>query len=233
MKKTAIIPGISLFLVLSTVVFSIELPPVSQEARAVRGKVTNEAGESLERIKWLVSGLERWEDGEWKVMHTSGSPVQGYTDKDGRFELTFRGKARYDLQISGGGYGPVFLYQVSPATPEIHVVMKKAIVVRGTVVRARSKRPCSSATVVSLRLPNSRGIWFKETSLVDHEGNFRLFACPPPNPPTTPDMTEPVKWQLVCAEEVVPIDIEEGKPVDWVEFEIDVKVTRRPGEHGD
>jgi hypothetical protein len=87
--------------------------------------------------------------------------------------------------------------------------------------------------VVNLRLPNPRGVWFQQTSLIDHEGRFRFVACPPPDPSMTPDLDEPITWQLVCAEEVVPIDIAEGKPVDWVDFEIDVKVTWRPAERAD
>jgi hypothetical protein len=49
----------------------------------------------------------------------------------------------------------------------------------------------------------------------------------------TPDLDEPIMWQLVCAEEVVPIEIVEGKPVDWVEFKIDVRVSWRPAERSD
>jgi hypothetical protein len=233
MNKAAIIFGSGVLLVFSAAVLPLDISPVSQESRMVSGRVTNQAGEPLGSVKWLLSASEVWRDGGWEVVHQDGLPMQGYTDKDGRFELTFRGKARYDLQISGGGYGPVFLYQVSAEQPELHVVMKEGIVVRGTVVRAGSKRPCSDATVVNLRLPNPRGIWFEQTSLVDHEGKFRFIASPPPDPAVTPDLEKPIKWQLVCAEEVAPIDIAEGKPVDWVEFEIDVKVTRRPGEQLD
>ena len=67
--------------------------------------------------------------------------------------------------------------------------------------------------MVELRLPNPRGVWYQKTTLVGPDGQFRFFACPPPQLPMEPDTQrkqQPIKWQVVCAGEVVQIDVEEA-----------------------
>ena len=203
------------------------------DAATVSGKVTDEAGTPLGGVRWQISAIEEWREGEWEIVHYSGVWPVNTTGDDGRFQVTFHGKVRYDLQFDKWGFGPVFLYQVSAESPELHVVMKEGSLVQGRVTRSSTKGPCNEATMVELRLPNPRGVWYQKTTLVGPDGEFRFFACPPAQPPLdckTHCKQQPIKWQVVCAGEVVQIDVEEGKPVDEIHFEIDVKATRRPAE---
>lgn len=39
-------------------------------------------------------------------------------------------------------------------------------------------------------------------------------------------MLQSPKWQVVCAGEIVEVDVEEGKQIDEIHFEIQVKATR-------
>jgi hypothetical protein len=196
-------------------------------------KVTDESGKPLEGVRCRVTGTELWRDGKWELVGFDGRDMEYRTDKDGRFQLLLGGKVRYDLEFSKGGFGPQFLYQVSAHPAEFQVVMRKGVPVTGRVTYFGEERPCNDAVVVELRLP-SRGTWYKATSLVDHAGEFRLLASSPPRPPVSSGSGKPLtlKWQVVCAGEMVEIDVFEGKPVDQVRFEIKVKATRVPAGVG-
>jgi hypothetical protein len=194
----------------------------------VTGKVIDEAGKPLGGVTWEISGIEQWDGGEWTIVFTTGRSLAKTTGEDGKFEIAFLGKVRYDLQFDKYGYGPAFLYQVSPETPEVQVVMKEGSLVQGVVTRSDNGQPCREATIVVMRLPNPRGTWFKKSTLVDHDGRFKFFASPPSNPPMPHPLENPIKWQVICAGEVISIDVVEGKPVDEIHFEVRVRATTSP-----
>ena len=196
----------------------------------VHGRVTDETGKPLAGVEWWVSGFEEWREENWQEVFRTGLARKQSTDKDGRFEIQFHEKLRYDLQFDKWEYGPAFLYQISADSPEIHVVMKKGLSLRGTVTRLGSGKPCFRATTVELCLPNPRGAWFQKTAHVDHKGKFQFFVCPPPCPP---NRSGTPKWQVVCAGEVVEIDALEGEPIEEIHFQIDVKVSRQPAQNVD
>lgn len=196
----------------------------------VRGRVTDETGKPLAGVEWWVSGIEEWREGNWQEVFRTGEARKQSIDKDGRFEIQFREKLRYDLQFDKWEYGPAFLYQISADSPEIHVVMKKGLPLRGTVTRLGTGKPCFRATIVELLLP-TRDFWFKKSTLVGPDGRFQFFVCPPPCPPTW--VGRPPKWQVVCAGEVVEIDVLEGEPTEEIHFQIDVKVSRQPAQNTD
>jgi hypothetical protein len=205
---------------------------------SVSGRVIDEQGKPLAGVKWWVSGIEELYEGHWIVVYRTGIPQEHTTGSDGRFVLTFQKNARYDLQFDKWAFGPVFLYQISATSPEINVVMKKGVPIRGSVTRLvnGTREPASGATMVELRLPNSRGLWYSKKVFVDHQGNFECFASPPPQPLTEFLLTcngkafqhrsQPAKWQVVFAGEILEIDVEQEKQVDEINFEIQVKVTR-------
>jgi hypothetical protein len=196
----------------------------------VRGRVTDETGKPLAGVEWWVSGFEEWREGNWQVVFRTGRTRKQTTDKDGRFEIQFHEKLRYELVFDKSDYGPVFLYQISADSPEIHVVMKKGLPLRGTVTRLGTGKPCVHATIVELRLPNPGGTWFNRSAPVGADGRFQFFVCPPP---CLPNRSEAPKWQLVCAGEVVEIDVLEGEPIEEIHFQIDVKVSRQPAQNVD
>ena len=103
--------------------------------------------------------------------------------------------------------------------------MKKGLPLRGTVSRLGTGKPCFRATIVELLLPNSRGTWFKKSALLGPDGKFQFLVCPPPCPPNR--VGQIPKWQLVCADEVVEIDVLEEEPIEQIRFQIDVKVNRQ------
>jgi len=205
---------------------------------SVLGRVIDEEGKPLAGVKWWISGIEEPHEGDWVVVHRTGIPQEHVTGEDGRFVLTFRENVRYDLQFDKWGFGPVFLYQISAVSPEINVVMKKGVPIRGNVTRLvdGNRELVSGVTMVELRLPNSRGLWYSKRVFVDHQGSFECFASPPPQPPTEFLLTcdgkafrhesQPAKWQIVFAGEILEIDVEQDKQIDDIHFEIQVKVTR-------
>ncbi len=197
----------------------------------VRGRVTDETGKPLAGVEWWVSGFEEWREGNWQEVFRTGLARKQSTDKDGRFEIQFHEKLRYDLVFDKWGYSPAFLYQISADSPEIHVVMKKGLPLRGTVSRLGTWKPCSRATIVELLLPNPRGDWFKKSAPVGPDGRFQFLVCPPPCLPNW--RGQPPKWQLVCADEVVEIDVLEGEPIEEIHFQIDVKVIRLSAQNVD
>jgi hypothetical protein len=212
----------------------------AEKPASVPGIVTDESGKPLSGVTWWISAVEVWRDGRWENVLRTGRPHKQTTDETGRFEVTFHEKARYDLQFDRWEYAPAFLFQVSPDdplrllsrgrsagragtdSPELFVKMKKGVLLTGKVEIKGQERPDFEGITVALRLPNSRGLWFKRTTLVDHEGEFRFYAGPPPTPPGPFS-----KWQLVCASEVVTLDIDENKPVEEVIFEISTTSKRK------
>lgn len=197
----------------------------AEQAATLSGIVTDESGEPLSGVTWWISAFEEWRDGRWENVLRTGGTRKHTTDKDGRFEVTFYNKVRYDLQFDKWGYGPSFLFQISPDSPELHVKMKKGVPVKGKVEIKGKNRTEFSGIHVVLRLPNSRGLWFKNSTMVDHTGTFRFYASPPPTPPGPTS-----KWQLVCAGEVVMLDVDENAPVDEVIFEISTTSKRKSSQ---
>lgn len=231
--------NVTCHIVLRTMVFSVLClsPCIEKQTQKVFGRVTDEAGKPLAGVKWCISGIEELRNGHWVVVHRLGRAREHITGEDGRFVLTFRENVRYDLQFDRAGFAPVFLYQISATSPQVNVVMKTGIPICGSVARLvnASPEPVTGKTMVELRLPNPRGLWYSRGVFVV-QGNFRCFASPPPQPPTEFRLTcngkarryrpEPAKWQVVFAGEIVEIDVEEGKHVDEIHFEVQVKVTR-------
>lgn len=195
----------------------------AEKAGTVSGIVTDESGKPLSGVTWWISAFEEWQDGQWRIVHYSGETRKETTGEDGRFEVTFHGKARYDLQFDKWGYGPAFLFQVSPDSPELHVAMKKGVLVKGRVEIPRKDRPDFEGIRVALRLPNPRGVWFKRSTLLDHTGTFQFHASPSPEVPGFPETPQ---WQLVCAGEIVKLDVNEDAPADEVIFQIDTTSKR-------
>jgi len=224
------------------VVTSDEPAATPVTARAVKasvaGRVIDEQGKPLAGVKWWISGIEELRNGHWVVVHRLGFPRKNVTDADGRFVVKFYENIRYDLQFDKWGFGPVFLYQISAISPEISVVMKKGVPILGSVTRLvdGTKEPVSGATGVELRLPNPRGRWYSKRVHLDHQGKFECFASPPPQMPIDSrlaceseefrQMLQSPEWQVVCAGEIVKIDVEQDKHIDEIHFEIQVKVNR-------
>ncbi len=189
----------------------------SEKSATVSGIVTDEAGKPLSGVSWWISAFEEWRDGEWEVVYRTGDTRKHTTDENGRFEVTFYGKVRYDLQFDQWSYGPAFLFQIGSDSPELKVKMKKGVLVTGEIEIKGKNRPDFDGINVVLRLPNPRGLWFKRTTLVDYTGTFRFFASPSP---AIPGHVEVPQWQLLCAGEVVMLDVDENKPPDEVIFQI-------------
>jgi len=186
-----------------------------EKPATVSGIVTDESGKPLSGATWWISAFEEWRDGRWQTVFRTGVPRKQTTDETGRFEVTFHEKLRYDLQFDKWEYAPSFLFQISADSPELHVKMKKGVLVKGRVEIEGKEHPDFEGISVVLRVPNDRGLCFKRTTLVDHEGKFRFYAGPPPTPPGAY-----CKWQLVCAGEIVTLDVQEDKPVEEVIFRI-------------
>jgi hypothetical protein len=212
--------------------FAFAVPSISAEkveTPKASGIVTDIAGRPLAGVVYWISAIEEWGDGKWELVYHSGIPREYTTDEDGRFEIEFRGRARYDLQFIRGGYAPAFLFQVSEKSNDLHVRMEKGMPVKGEIELKGKKNADFDAIIVFLRLPNPRGLWYKKTTLVDHKGQFEFLVTPPPD---VPGQEAKYQWQLVCAGETVILDVVKGTPVDEVVFEIATKSRTRPPKAG-
>jgi hypothetical protein len=210
------------------------------EIEKVYGRVVDETGEPLSNVKWQISGIEVLRDGHWALVFRSGIPRENITDANGCFVIEFREELRYDLQFDKPGLGQAFLYQVSAESPELTVVIEKGIRVYGSVSRIVDgiREPVRGADIIELRLPNPRGTWYQQRVFTDQQGCFSCIASVPPTLPvetftscsgkTCTKQSQRQRWQVVLGGEVVQINVEQDKPVDDINFVIQVSVTRGP-----
>ena len=175
----------------------------------VAGQVTDQNGKPLANVRWRISAIEEWRDGRWELIHNLGLSQWSATDADGRFTLNFQGKQRFDLQFaSNGELAPAFVYEVSPATQNLKVVMKPGIPLHGTVIASNSNRIPSNVRV-ELQLP-CRDVWYQQETLTDADGHFTFLVC---QPPAEPNKAFPSKWQVSCAGTVAPFDVSTEKSI--------------------
>ncbi len=201
----------------------------------VQGRVTDEEGKPLGGVKWWISAREKFSDGRWGHEMRTGIPARKNTDKDGRFLLTVPDQVRYDLQFEKYGFAPAFLFRVSAEASRVDVTMRRGQVVRGVVARLiDGRRKPLPGTRVELRLP-TRDVWYAAQAITDSEGRFEFRVCPPPLDPSAAGVTcssktcpEPKrsKWQVVCAGEIVELDVREGEQVESIDFQLAIRVTR-------
>jgi serine/threonine protein kinase len=179
------------------------------QPESVNGQVTDVNGKPLASACWRVSAIEEWRDSQWELIHHLGSPQWAVTDSEGRFTVAFQGKQRVDLQFAGrGGLAPKFVYEVSPETRDLKIIMKPGIPVRGTVVASNSDRIPGNVRV-ELQLP-CRDVWYQQEGTTDADGRFLFYVCPPP---AEPNKTFPSKWQVSCAGTVLPFDVSTEKSI--------------------
>jgi serine/threonine protein kinase/LysM repeat protein len=179
------------------------------KSETVAGQVTDQTGKPLANARWRISGIEEWRDGQWELIHYSGIPQWAFTDADGQFTLNFQDKQRFDLQLaSSGELAPAFVYEVSPETRNLKIVMKPGIPVRGTVVASNSNRIPGNVQV-ELQLP-CRDVWYQQENITDADGHFTFYVCAPP---AEPNKAFPSKWQISCAGTVTPFEVTTEKSI--------------------
>ena len=188
----------------------------------VPGVVTDEEGKPLAEVNYRISGVWSFRNGLWGLR--TGIAPELTTDRKGRFVLQFfESNIKYDLQFDKAGYAPSFLYDISPDSEELKVVMKRGVRFCGTVTRlVDGERKPVNSTTVTLRLP-AESSWYQKRTLTDLDGEYVFRVSPPPPPRRR-------KWQVVFADEIVEIDVEEGKPIERVDFEIIVTAERQAVE---
>ena len=168
----------------------------------ITGEVADQNGKPLANVRWRISAVENWHDGQWELIHNSSMPQWAFTDAAGRFTLTFNGPQRFDLQFAGlDKLAPAFAYEVSSETRDLKMVMKPGIPLRGTVIASNSKR-IPGNVLVELQLPG-RDVWYQQDTATDADGHFIFYVC---LPPTEPNKAIPAKWQITCAGTVLPFD---------------------------
>jgi hypothetical protein len=216
-------------------------PSAAAEIKKVYGRVVDETGKPLSNVKWQISGIEEFRDGHWTLVFRLGEPEENVTDANGCFVVEFREKLRYDLQFDKLGLGQFFLYQVSAESPELMVVIKKGVEVCGSVSRlvVGIREPVCGEGIITFRLSNPRGLWYQQRVFTDEQGRVFFFSSVTPTLPTefvksvdgrwiTKKQPPKPKWQVVLGGEVVQIDVEQDKPVDDINFEIQISVIRGP-----
>ena len=214
MKTVLTLLGVSAFALLLSSVG--EAKPLA----AVAGVVTDEVGKPLEGVKVQLCGMETLQDGVWKRECRDGWMPWWTTDKKGRFAIEFgEPHIRYDLWFEKRGFAPTFMYGISGKSGELKVVLRKGVIVTGTVARlmeAGGEKPVEVAQVV-LSGP-STDLMYRQESLTDHEGRYRFRASRAP---------EGKKWSVVFLNERVDLDIGDKDPVAGPDFVVTIEVREK------
>ena len=193
----------------------------AEPTTGARGVVSDEAGTPLPQVKVQLCGMENFSHGIWSRVLRLGLMPSYTTDNEGRFAIPIgeTGMA-YDLYFDKPGFAPTFLYRISSSSNELSIVMKRGLVVTGTVRRAVDGKlePVSGASV-ELRRPYV-DLWYQQRTLTDDQGRYTFRVTPPP---------ADRKWQMVFAGQVVQLEVKEGQPVAGPDFEVGAK-TRGDGQ---
>jgi len=184
-------------------------PPVA----TVHGLVTNQAGGPLDGVTVQVFGIEELRDGVWARSHTTGRLPKFATGNDGRFAIAFqRTDVRYDIWFDTPGFAPSFLFGISAESRDITVEMKAGTLLSGTVGRrVNGQREPVPAATVELRI-STWGMGYRQRAVTDADGRYTLHVALLPGRDTC---------VVAFAEQTVQVQLQEGKPVPHVDFEID------------
>ncbi|HEU6449271.1 MAG TPA: protein kinase [Verrucomicrobiae bacterium] len=196
------------------------------EEKTVIGHVIDQSNKPLAGIRWRISGIEEWRDGQWELIHNLGFPQWKLTDSSGRFQLTFHGRQRFDLQLDGEEFAPAFLYEISSDSKDLNVVMKPGIPVNGTVIASNSNR-IPGYVNVELQLPG-RDVWYQRETITDADGRFTFYVGAPL---TEPNKAFPAKWQVACAGQTFPFDASIEKSISirlLVDAKAEIIKTNKP-----
>jgi hypothetical protein len=210
---------------LSIILVSVLLPMIALAADPVgeiRGIVKDEQGLPLAGVKVQMCGFEKLDGGTWRRELRSGLMPFYTTDEEGRFTIPVHDpELRYDFYCDRAGYAPTFLYAVTNHSPELTVLLQRGLTVTGTVRRlVNGKAEPVPSSQVELRLPYVDW-WYQQRTTTDQHGQYKFHVTPP---------TGGRKWQVVFAGEVVPLEVEEGRPVKGPDFEVTVKVGSNENE---
>ncbi|MGA2543579.1 MAG: carboxypeptidase-like regulatory domain-containing protein [Verrucomicrobiota bacterium] len=204
-------------------------PPAQKNQ--VRGQVADEAGKPVPGAAWRISGTEVLRNGKWTREIRLGDTFDSFADAEGRFVVSFGEPIRFDLQFHKAGFAPAFVHEIAADSPDLKVTLKRGESIHGTVTRiANGKRAAVAGEKVELRLP-SQDVWYQQQAATDAAGKFEFRACAPPlEPPLPPgnslgpgshqDSPPKRKWQVVCRDKVVQIDVTDGKAVAAANFEL-------------
>ena len=190
----------------------------------VKGQVVDESGKPVPGAAWKISGTEVLRDGKSTRVIRLGDSVDSFADAEGRFVISFGEPIRFDLQFHKPGFAPAFLYEIAADFPDLKITLKRGESIHGTAISGRA----AAGVKVKLRLP-SQDLWYEEETFTDANGKFEFRSCaPPPEPqlppgnssgPAPPRNSPPKRrWQVVCGDKVVQVDVVDGQPVEPVDF---------------
>src|SRR2546423_13720570 len=100
-----------------------ERPSTARSTENIIGHVVDQNGKPLSNVRWRISTTEEWRNGQWELIHNRGMSPWSFTGNDGRFDLSFHGRQRFDLQFDGGTFAPAFLYEIAADTTNLTVTM--------------------------------------------------------------------------------------------------------------
>jgi len=186
----------------------------------VAGIVTDEQGSLLEGVKVQLCGMEELRNGVWVRVYRLGEMPFWTTDKQGRFVIEFNEPGmRYDFWFEKHGFAPTFLYGISAESEDLKVLLKRGVLVTGTVTRlVRGKEKPVEWVEVVLSGP-STDLMYRQGSVTDHNGKYTFRAGPAP----------PGKnWSVLFLNESIEIDIGEEGPVAGPDFVVELTVREKP-----
>ncbi len=183
-------------------------------AVTVPGVVTDESGNPLEGVTVQVHGVRSFDNAD-----NTGLLPSWTTDNQGCFGIPLRANVlSYDLWFEKRGYAPMFLYGISAKSMALRLVLKKGVVVTGTVssiIEGREK-PVELAHV--LLTGPSTSVHYHQESFTDNEGRYMFRATPAP---------AGKKWSVVFLNEKVGITIGDGATVSGPDFVATLKVKEK------
>jgi len=186
----------------------------------VPGVVTDEEGKASEGVRVQLCAMEKLHDGVWVREYRLGEMPWWTTDKQGRFVIEFREPdMRYDLWFEKGGFAPAFLYGISAKSEDLKVVLKRGVLIAGTVTRLvrGGETPVEGVDVV-LAGPGT-DLMYRQESATDHKGQYTFRAAPAPLGK---------KWSVVLLNESIELEVGDQDPVTGPDFVVELTVRKKP-----
>lgn len=146
-----------------------EAVPASVLFSSIRGRVVEENGEALEKVR--IYAESAFPDLMQIILPISEFSDSVLSDSSGCFDIPVPGEGAYTLQLEREGFAPAFVELALP-NDDLEIVMRKGSELSGLVLDGETETPLKDATVFA------RNSMLISSASTDEEGQFLLKDLP-------------------------------------------------------